>query len=189
MARIPLTSRPMDMVYFLFFLSHIPASLLMDLQVFYPSWFPSFIRTIPAWYINYSGDPLVAGFMGLSGKSESWIWLKTFLFLEAFFQVPTFFLGARGLYKNNPSIYLLILIYGASTATTTLPCLTVLLSTPISEAPVDGLVTITSEQRLMLLSSYIPFFIIPLTMAVDMSFRILKLVRKGAGVEVQKKRK
>jgi len=40
---------------------------------------------------------------------------------------------------------------------------------PALENPVSAL---TQEQRFMLLSSYVPFFLVPLIMAVDMALRI-----------------
>lgn len=36
--------------------------------------------------------------------------------------------------------------------------------------------TLTAEQRLLLLSSYIPFFLVPLVMTVDMASRVQSLV-------------
>jgi hypothetical protein len=40
-----------------------------------------------------------------------------------------------------------------------------------------------------LLSSYVPFFVIPLVMTVDMAFRVLRYVRASEGMEVEKKRR
>lgn len=92
-------------------------------------------------------------------------------------------------FTDSRSIYLLLLVYGASTATTTLPCLTVLLSTPITSAQAiaAGVYSITESQRLLLLSSYLPFFLIPLFMALDMTVRVAKLQRAGLMVEAGKK--
>lgn len=90
---------------------------------------------------------------------------------------------------DSHSIYLLMLVYGASTATTTLPCLTVLLSTPITSAQTiaAGIQSITVSQRFLLLSSYLPFFLLPLFMAVDMTLRIAKLLRTGVALTAGKK--
>ena len=88
------------------------------------------------------------------------------------------------------SVYLLLLIYGVSTATTTLPCLTVLLSTPTTSAQTvaAGVHSITSFQRLLLLSSYTPFFLIPLLMTVDMTRRVAKLFQAGLAVTAGKQK-
>ena len=85
------------------------------------------------------------------------------------------------------SIYVLLLIYGASTTTTLFPCLAVLLTTPITspETITAKAISITSEQRTLLLSSYIPFLIIPLTLTIDMAFRVLRLAQAGVAAEKQ----
>ena len=94
-------------------------------------------------------------------------------------------------FTDCPTVYLLLLIYGASTVTTTLPCLTVLLSTPITSTQTiaAGVYSITESQRLLLLSSYLPFFLIPLFMMLDMTLRINKLVQAGLAVTAEKKAK
>ena len=82
---------------------------------------------------------------------------------------------------DSRAIYVLILLYGASTATTTLPCVAVIFQTPETTASTiaRGIASVTSAQRLLLLSSYIPFLLVPLLMAVDMAFRVLSLVKAG----------
>jgi hypothetical protein len=78
--------------------------------------------------------------------------------------------------SNNPrildshSIYLLLLVYGASTATTTLPCITTILFAS----------SITSEQRGMLLACYAPYLLMPLIMTVDMANRVNNLINPGS---------
>ncbi|KAE9392417.1 hypothetical protein BT96DRAFT_830607 [Gymnopus androsaceus JB14] len=167
MSRVPLIARPMDLIYFCFFISHIPASLLLDFQMLYPSALvPSFLLELQNWYITFSADPLISGAVRGELLGELF-WLKCFVWLELLFQFPTFFLGIRGLWNGSRSIYVLILAYGASTATTTLPCIFYILKENAK---------ITSEQQLILLSSYIPFFLIPLMMAVDMGFRLYNIV-------------
>ncbi|CAL1715502.1 unnamed protein product [Somion occarium] len=184
----PLRSRPLDLLYFAFFAIHIPNTLLVDLQALYPSHLlPGSIANLPKLYVNLSSDPLIGGAMGYFGLPDDYVWFKSFLLLEAFFQLPVFVLGLRGLWKGSRSIYLLLLIYGASTTTTLLPCLAVLFSTPITSADTIAAkaVSVTSEQRLLLLSSYIPFLIIPLVMTVDMAFRLHHLAQAAAATEKQ----
>ncbi|KAF9070014.1 transmembrane protein 6/97 [Rhodocollybia butyracea] len=172
MARISLTSRPLDLVYFCFFLTHIPASLVLDFQMLYPaSYIPSFLPKLQNLYIEFSGDPLIAG-AARGDLNGELVWLWCFAWLEMLFQFPTFFLGIRGLWNNSRSIYVLILAYGASTATTTLPCIFFVLRESAAG-------NITAAQLLILLSSYIPFFVIPLIMAIDMGFRIHNIIAAG----------
>ncbi|KAH9852601.1 transmembrane protein 6/97 [Lenzites betulinus] len=186
MARIPLAQRPRDLVYFLFFAIHLPATFLIDLQALYPKeWVPSVISNLAKFYVEMSADPLIGSSLGYFGQAQvdAYTWFRTLLVLEAFFQVPVFVLGLRGLWKGSRSIYVLLLIYASSAATTTLPCLSVILSTPISLTPLTipsaaaqtsatVALSLTAEQRLLLLSSYIPFFLVPFVMAVDMALRV-----------------
>lgn len=92
-------------------------------------------------------------------------------------------------FVDSRSIYLLMLVYGASTATTTLPCLTVLLSTPVTSVQTiaAGIQSITVFQYFLLLSSYIPFFLLPLFMTVDMALRVAKLLQAGVAATAGKK--
>ncbi|GJE90316.1 DUF2781 domain-containing protein [Phanerochaete sordida] len=178
----PLTERPLDLIYFCFFVIHIPATLLIDVQALYPAWLvPRFISVLPELYVGFSRDPLIGGVMGLLGSSENYNWFKTFLVLELCFQLPVFVIAARGLLNNSKSIYLLMLIYAASTATTTLPCLAVIIQTPTTSAETlaANIVSITTTERLMLLSSYLPFFLLPLGMTVDMAQRLTRLINAG----------
>ncbi|KAG1842152.1 transmembrane protein 6/97 [Suillus subalutaceus] len=188
----PITSRPLDLVYFAFFLVHIPATLLIDLQALYPpSLTPYFIRALPQLYVQMSNDPLIGNVLGMLGDSQPFVWFKTFLAVEAYdlFQLPVFVLGARGLWRDSRSIYVLLLIYAASTTTTTLPCLSVLMTTPTTSAQTitDKVVSVTTSQRFLLLSSYIPFFIIPFIMTIDMASRLSKLVMTAMDAADDKK--
>ncbi|PPQ91497.1 hypothetical protein CVT25_013754 [Psilocybe cyanescens] len=133
-------------------------------------------------YVAMSRDPLIGGVFGLYGDSSHLIWFKTFLVLEGVFQVPVFILGLRALYNGSQKIYPLLVIYGASSATTTLACLAFVLQTPeLTPATLaQGIASITSEQRFLLLSSYIPFLVIALLISVDMALRVSKLAEKVA---------
>ncbi|TBU30442.1 transmembrane protein 6/97 [Dichomitus squalens] len=189
MTRTPLSSRPRDLVYFLFFAIHLPATFLIDIQAIYPkAWVPALISSLPKFYVEMSNDPLIGSAMGYFGESQlkAFTWFRSFLLLEAFFQVPVFLIGLRGLWRGSTSIYVLLLIYAASTATTTIPCLAVILSTPVSPTPLSG-ISITAEQRLLLLSSYIPFCLVPLVMTFDMAFRVQKLAGSGSGAQKEKR--
>ncbi|THH20438.1 hypothetical protein EUX98_g8585 [Antrodiella citrinella] len=169
---------------------HIPNTILVDCQALYPRHLiPDVIANLPKLYVGMSNDPLIGPAMGYFGQSENYVWFKTFLLLEAFFQFPVFVLGLRGLWKGSKSIYVLLLIYAASTSTTVLPCLAVLLSTPVTSSPVANTVSITPEQRILLLSSYVPFLLIPLLMTVDMAFRTLSLLRAGVAAQERVKRR
>ncbi|KAF8202252.1 hypothetical protein BJ912DRAFT_944244 [Pholiota molesta] len=189
-AQLPLTARPLDLLYFLFFaVNPSPSLLIIDLQWIYPPQLvPSFLPGLLDFYID------IAGPTHRRSRRSFWNnthlgWFKTFIVLEAVFQIPVFILGLRALQKGSRSIYPLLAVYGASSATTTLACLTTVLQTPnlSTEVFVKGAAGITQEQRLLLLSSYVPFFLIPLIMAVDMSMRVAKLAKKGMEAENEEK--
>jgi hypothetical protein len=120
-----------------------------------------------------------------------------FLHCEVFGMVRIFYLffWAKHKFKDTPSdsrsIYPLLLIYAASTSTTTLACLSLILSTPLTSPSTlaEGVISITGAQRSMLLSSYIPFFLVPLLMSFDMAGRVARLVRLGIKAEQDAKRK
>jgi len=117
---------------------------------------------------------------------------------HSFFQLPVFVIGALKLWQGrsaavntscinltcflligSPSIYPLLLMYGASTATAVLPCLAALVKTPITSAETiaAGIHSITPSQQRLLLWSYVPFLLIPLLITVDMAHRLSNLIR------------
>ncbi|THU86226.1 hypothetical protein K435DRAFT_684042 [Dendrothele bispora CBS 962.96] len=178
MTATPLTQRPLDFLYFSFFLTHVPASLLIDFQALYPpSYVPSLLLNLQRWYVGFSGDPLIGGMAQGKGNDEL-VWFSTFVWLELLFQFPVFLLGMKGLWKGSKSIYPLLLAYSASTATTTLPCVFFILKSAYQ---------ISSAQQAMLLSSYIPFFLVPFGMALDMACRLYSIVTSAESVAVKEK--
>jgi len=88
---------------------------------------------------------------------------------------PTYF---QTILPDNKKLYPLLLAYAASSATTTLACIATVLSTPETTASTlaQNLPSVTNEQRLMLLSSYIPFFLVPFIMAIDMTIRLTNII-------------
>lgn len=84
---------------------------------------------------------------------------------------------------DSKSVYILILVYAASTNITILACLATLFATPITTVEVHVPGAITSKQLFMLLQSYGPFYILTLVMTVEMAFRCHKLVLKATKVE------
>ncbi|KAH9009819.1 transmembrane protein 6/97 [Lactarius hengduanensis] len=178
----PLTSRPIDLLYFIFFVVHIPATLLIDFQAVWPKHLiPESLQLLPPWYVGMSGDFLVGGSMGILGNGSGLAWFKSFLYLEAVFQLPVFVIGAYGLWKDSRGIYGLLVLYGASTCTTTYACIAAILEAPTTSAATiaQNVVSVTPAQRSMLLFSHAPFFVIPLFLAVDMAVRLQKLAAVG----------
>ncbi|OJT09798.1 hypothetical protein TRAPUB_13757 [Trametes pubescens] len=81
---------------------HLPATFLIDLQALYPKqWVPSILSNLPKFYVEMSSDPLIGSAMGYFGQShlDAYTWFRSFLLVEAFFQVPVFVIGLIGLWK------------------------------------------------------------------------------------------
>lgn len=82
-------------------------------------------------------------------------------------------------------------MYAASTATTVWACVAtvVAMPSPSPAALAKGIATLAVNERAMLLSSYVPFCVIPLIMTVDMVFRIHGMVTEALFVRQASKSK
>ncbi|OWZ40959.1 hypothetical protein LQV05_004788 [Cryptococcus neoformans] len=161
------SGRSLDKLWFAFFAFHLPISILLDLQYLYPpSLIPSSLKSFMLWSINLTRDPIL---LGAVNNDPTFGWLKCFSWLEAGFQVPCFVAGLWGLWNNDKRVYPVILAYGASTATTLLPCLHTIFTTQATPPH-------TTAEIANLLAEYVPFLLLPLGMAVDMSWRIVKII-------------
>lgn len=85
--------------------------------------------------------------------------------------------------READGVTALLLAYGASTATTLVPVLNAVLTDPHSKPPLNGM------ELAMLLSSYIPFLVIPLGIAIDMGVRLCSIIGDAQAATLQKKRK
>ncbi|KAJ1306872.1 hypothetical protein OPQ81_007857 [Rhizoctonia solani] len=163
---LSLKKRPLDFLYLVYFAIHIPPTVLMDLQVVLPQ---------------------VAGAMGLHGVPTQFTWFYTFLVLEELFQLPLFILGIYMLRKNSPYTPILLAVYGSHVTTTMAPVLATFLATPSTGSSASEKVvrfsSLNSSQLSMLLSSYIPFLVIPLLMAIDGTRRLVQQVNRVQRLE------
>ncbi|ELU39026.1 hypothetical protein AG1IA_06947 [Rhizoctonia solani AG-1 IA] len=167
-----LNKRPLDLLYFIFFV-HIPATLLMDLQAIIPvGLLPSFFQIIPNFYLSISGDPLIAGAMGLHGVPTQFTWFRTFIIIEGLVDLP-----------YTPII---LIFYGSHVTTTVVPVLTTTLATPIATIGVpEGMpfASVSTLQLAVLLASYIPFLAVPLAMTIDGTRRMAQIVSHAQRLE------
>lgn len=93
--RTPLTSRPLDLTYFIYVATHIPISLFLDCQALYPAHLvPQPLVDLNAYYVNTFKDPLISNVHNLP-------WFKSFVYCEAIFQIPFFFWALGGLYHSK----------------------------------------------------------------------------------------
>ncbi|QRV88956.1 transmembrane protein [Ceratobasidium sp. AG-Ba] len=188
-----LTERPLELVYFVYFLMHVPATLLIDAQgIMPPNILPESFRKLVNFYVNLSGDPLIAGAIGLHGSATQFTWFHTFVAMECLFQLPAFLIGMSMLKRESPYLPILLVMYGAHVTTTVVPALTTVLATPRTTAEIlaekGPFQSMTQAQVLMFLSSYLPFLIMPLIMMIDGSMRLVKLVQRNLALEKTAKR-
>ncbi|GAA6061818.1 hypothetical protein JCM10212_001124 [Sporobolomyces blumeae] len=161
-----LAERTRDWIYLAFLAIHIPATLLVDSQAlfFAESLSPASLRA--PFVFAAKDDPLLQ-----HATDPSFVWFQAFIILEVVFQLPTFFLGVRGLYRRTRTVYPLLALYGASSATTTYACLaTVVFSTSIAPR--------SPRVLAQLLASYTPFLVVPLAMALDFATRLTRMARR-----------
>jgi len=163
--------RTLDKIYLFYFLLIIPISLLIDVQEFWEPYLPvpPALKAVKEDWIVQGNDFLFRG--DWSGPVET-AWFRSFLYLELFFQLPTFFLASYGLYFRIPATRILILAYGASTSTTVIACL----STIYAATQKGAVVQVTSTQLPKLLAGYLPFLVLPLLMTVDSALVLSKLL-------------
>lgn len=91
----PIMERPIDWILFLYFASHIPITILFDLQAIYPPhWVPYFLRQVNGSYVSLLKDPF------MSVNRPTMYWFKSFVFCEAILQLPFFFFAAYGVFKG-----------------------------------------------------------------------------------------
>jgi len=92
MAPASLFSRPLDLIFFGYFVSHIPISLLVDLRSLHLIEFIPPSLDVHAWYIATYHDPFMT--------PNNLYWFKSFIWCEFLLQLPFFFYAAFGLYNG-----------------------------------------------------------------------------------------
>ncbi|XP_069883384.1 sigma intracellular receptor 2 [Dipodomys merriami] len=146
----------------LYFLSHIPITLFMDLQVLLPpELYPAELRNLMNWYCKEFKDPLM---------QEPPVWFKSFIFCELLFQLPFFPIATYAFFKGSCRwIRTPVIIYSVHTMTTLIPILFSFLFEEFSKASgFKGLRPETFRERLTLVCIYAPYLIIPLLLLLFM---------------------
>ncbi|RMZ85303.1 hypothetical protein DV738_g112, partial [Chaetothyriales sp. CBS 135597] len=112
--------RRLDILYFVFFLIHIPVMLLIDLVPFYPSALvPAVSQSIRKFYIETYRDRF---FIAPPN------WFRVYIGLEGVYHLPVTIWMLRALPNNDPMLPLQLLIFALETSLTTLTCLVEMLS-------------------------------------------------------------
>lgn len=138
-------------VFIGYFVTHIPITLCIDMQILFGNYYPTTLQSLYKWYYTFFNDQLLR---------YPPVWLKSFIYAEIALQLPFFFVASYGLiYKKNwiriPSI-----LYGSHVATTVLPILAEALMSKSN----------TNQEKMLLCTVYLPYFVIPATLACYMSF-------------------
>lgn len=129
-------------VFLVYFITHIPITLSLDLQVLFGEYYPDSFQALATWYIDTYNDQLIL---------HKPVWLKSFIWAELLFQTPFFFVATYALLFKKNWIRIPSIIYGAHVATTVWAIIAEFIAST----------TISSEEKLVLFSFYAPYFIIP----------------------------
>ena len=139
-------------IYLFFFATHILATVCLDMQALpiVGSLYPTVLKDLLHFYITTFKDPLI---------SKQPPFLQSFIIAEAIFQLPFFFVVLYALIKKKNWIRIPSIFYGSHTATTVWA---ILYEFALSKE-------INTNTKLVLISLYYPYFLIPLILAIHMS--------------------
>ncbi|NXP11593.1 SGMR2 protein, partial [Thinocorus orbignyianus] len=148
-----------ERLFALYFLSHILITLLIDLQPLLPDGIhPPALRELLQWYASSFRDPMML---------QPPAWFKAFMYCEAFLQLPFFPVAAYAFFKGRCRwIRTPAIIYSTHVATTLFAILAHILFHDFSGSQHLG--PETQHQRLVLLSVYAPYLLIPLLLLLTM---------------------
>ena len=109
---IPLSKRPYDIFFLIYFITHIPITLVIDAQALIPShYYRQSLVDLKYVHIHTFGDELM---------NTPPLWFKTGIALELLFQVPYFVYATYCFVVCNESIKLPTIIYCSHVITTVL---------------------------------------------------------------------
>ncbi|NXH09478.1 SGMR2 protein, partial [Bucco capensis] len=142
-----------ERLFALYFLSHIPITLLIDLQALLPAGLhPASLTELLQWYAATFRDPMML---------QPPEWFKAFIYCEAFLQLPFFPVAAYAFFKGGCKwIRTPAIIYSTHVATTLFAILAHILFHDFSSGEPAG--PRSQQQRLTLLCVYLPYLLLPL---------------------------
>jgi hypothetical protein len=138
-------------IFLIYFLTHIPVTLILDLQAIFVEQYPDTLQIVYTWYISTYNDLLIA---------RRPLWLKSFIWAELLFQMPFFFVASYGLLFKKNWIRIPSIVYGVHVATTVWAILAEIWFNE-ENAP---------HEKMTLICFYAPYFIIPAFLAGYMIF-------------------
>eukprot|EP00210_Caulerpa_lentillifera_P007314 g6991.t1 len=144
-----------DSLTLLFFIVHLPVSVIVDSQVLFPTkWYPKWATDIVEDYITDSGDPLM---------SNPELWFASLVACELVFQVPFFVCGVWCYLTKQCWIRIPAILYSVHTCTTMIPIVSTLIIKAMTLNPDSNDSNFNLGQMLM---TYIPFFLLPLFVGI-----------------------
>jgi len=162
------------LVFFLYFLTHIPVTILFDSQIVADDLgiprdlYPEEVLNLTKQYVSQYKDPY---FMDPPS------WYKVFCFSEIVFQLPFFLVATIAFMLGSKSwIRIPTLIYSSHVATTVAPMLYSFYFDDFKK--VNRVGPETEDERMTLMLFYTPYFVIPVLMMLTMVFS--KTYRFGA---------
>ncbi|PSN69472.1 hypothetical protein BS50DRAFT_572606 [Corynespora cassiicola Philippines] len=159
--------RKRDLVYLIFFLTHLPVMLAFDLTSYYPAAIkPLWMTALRDWYVATYADRFFyappAFFPPLTH-------------LELLFHLPLTLWAIPALLRNSPRVPLALLVFGLETSLSTLVCLAEMWSWP----------ELSAEQRgwAGLGGMYGGYLALGVFMSVDCWARVDKVVAERHGLQ------
>ncbi|KAF2673450.1 hypothetical protein BT63DRAFT_421600 [Microthyrium microscopicum] len=153
-------SRKRDLMYFIFFLTHIPIIITVDCYNLWPaSLRPAFMDDIREFYITTYQDQFF-----ISPPA----WFNTYIWLEALYHLPISVWAVSALLRDDPKVPLHLLVFALETAVTTLTCISDYLSWS----------SFSNDQKVQLAYLYVPYLALSVFMGVDMFGRLDAVLSK-----------
>ncbi|KAL1999415.1 hypothetical protein VTN02DRAFT_4545 [Thermoascus thermophilus] len=147
--------RKRDLLYFLFFVIHVPTILLADISPLYPdSIRPAFLDRIQQFYIDTYHDKFF--------EEVAPAWFTVFIVMEALYHAPVSIWAIGALLRDDPLVPLNLLVWSVQTVVTTSACL----------AEVWSWSDRTHEQKSNLTKLYAPYALLAAVMGLDMFLRL-----------------
>ncbi|CAH2219828.1 transmembrane 97 [Pelobates cultripes] len=153
--------RLLEWIFFFYFFSHIPITLLVDLQPILPSsWYPQELLDLMKWYVVSFKDHMMM---------NPPAWFLSFVYCEGLVQLPFFPVAAYAFYKGGCKwIRIPAIVYSAHVATTVIAIIAHVLFGEFQKY--NGVDPPNQKERLTLVSIYAPYLVIPLLILLTMLF-------------------
>mmetsp|Transcript_29129 Transcript_29129/g.29484 ORF Transcript_29129/g.29484 Transcript_29129/m.29484 type:complete len:157 (-) Transcript_29129:28-498(-) len=137
-------------MFIAFFVSHIPITLILDMQVVFGRFYPRALQDLNRWYYTTHKDFLIE-------NPPLWLWCM--VAMEVVFQLPYFFLASYALIYEKNWIRIPSIAYGGHVVTTVVPLLAEFASSKLELI-----------EKMTLISFYTPYLVIPAILTIYMCF-------------------